>query len=101
MKKISNWWRSLGQPNLNRAKWEILTNLTRVDTHSLALEQQITLFESVKLEFELMLLKKQIEAENDVKLCKEYFKPEQTIKAKIVDVNFDKPLSSLTKNYSS
>jgi hypothetical protein len=99
MKKLSNWWRSLGQPNLNRAKWEILTNLTRVDTHSLALEQQITLFESVKLEFELMLLKKQIEAENDVKLCNAYFSPAQTIKSKIVDVNFDKPLSNLTKKY--
>ena len=99
MKKLTTWWRSLGQPNLNRAKWEILTNLNRVDSQNLTVEQQIELFESVKLEFEAMLLKKQIEAENDVKLCNSYFSPAQTLKAKIVDVNFDKPLSNLNKNY--
>lgn len=99
MKKLTTWWRSLGQPNLNRAKWGIITNLNRVDSQSLTVEQQITLFESVKLEFEAMLIKKQIEAENDVELCNAYFAPAQTSKAKIIDVNFDKPLSNLNKTY--
>jgi hypothetical protein len=99
MRKLNNWWQSLGKYSHEKAKWSILINFIKFESHELSVQERIALLDDVRREVELILIQDLIKAENEVKACKEYFTPEQKQKAKTVDVNFDKPLSELNKNY--
>lgn len=99
MKKLNNWWQSLGKYNHDKAKWSVLINFVKFENHTLSVQERIALLNDVRREVELILIQDLIKAENEVKACNEYFAPQQTKKARTIDVNFDKPLSELNKNY--